>query len=60
MDYFSKFLRTTGQPSPKAQVDPAQEFHNSWNAVKVVLKKSYPLSRAYPLCFILEYFVDAR
>ena len=43
MDYFSKFLRTTGQPSPKAQVDPAQEFHNSWNAVKVVLK-SYSLS----------------
>lgn len=35
MDYFSKFLRTTTQPSPKAQVDHAQEFHNSWNSVKV-------------------------
>jgi hypothetical protein len=59
MDYFSKFLRTSGQPSPKAQVDPAHEFHNSWNAVKVILN-NYPLSPAYPLCFILEYFVDAR
>lgn len=37
MDYFSKFLRTTGQPPPKTQVDHAQEFHNSWNSVKNTL-----------------------
>ncbi|PPQ86244.1 LOW QUALITY PROTEIN: hypothetical protein CVT25_005573 [Psilocybe cyanescens] len=34
MDYFSKFLRTTTQPPPKIQVDHAQEFHKSWNAIK--------------------------
>ena len=43
MDYFSKFLRTAGQPSPTTQVDHAQEFHNSWNFIKVKFKKS-PLS----------------
>ncbi|KIM49131.1 hypothetical protein M413DRAFT_15309 [Hebeloma cylindrosporum] len=37
MDYFSKFLRTTAQPSVKAQVDHAQEFHKSWNSVKDTL-----------------------
>lgn len=37
MDYFSKFLRTT-QPNPKVQVDRAQEFHKSWNTVKVKSK----------------------
>ena len=37
MDYFSKFLRTTTRPSLKAQVDHAQEFHKSWDSVKVSL-----------------------
>ncbi|KAF9482789.1 hypothetical protein BDN70DRAFT_391848 [Pholiota conissans] len=37
MDYFSKFLRTTPQPSTKLQVDHAQEFHNAWNSVKDTL-----------------------
>lgn len=34
MDYFSKFLRAN-QPSPKAPTDHAQEFHRSWDLVKV-------------------------
>lgn len=59
MDYFSKFLKTAaGQPSPKAQVDHAQEFHNSWNSVKARLEKSS--SFAGRLIVIVEYFVNAR
>jgi hypothetical protein len=34
MDYFSKFLRTN-QPLPKVAPDHAQEFHKSWDIVKV-------------------------
>lgn len=53
MDYFSKFLRTASQPSPKAQVDHAQEFHNSWNSVKVgFLKKTI-------LCLQVNHYVQS-
>ncbi|KAH9842774.1 Retinoic acid induced 16-like protein-domain-containing protein [Rhodofomes roseus] len=37
MDYFSKFLRSTTQPSPKVEVDHAQEFHKSWVLIKNTL-----------------------
>ncbi|KAJ6496665.1 Retinoic acid induced 16-like protein-domain-containing protein [Mycena vitilis] len=37
MDYFSKFLRTGIQPTPKPPTDHAQEFHRSWNRVKSTL-----------------------
>lgn len=35
MDYFSKFLRTSNQPQTKNPVDHAQEFHKSWDIIKV-------------------------
>lgn len=35
MDYFSKFLRQGTQPAPKTPTDHAQEFHKSWNFIKV-------------------------
>ncbi|KAF7363434.1 hypothetical protein MSAN_00999200 [Mycena sanguinolenta] len=37
MDYFSKFLRTGIQPTPKPPPDHAQEFNRSWNRVKSTL-----------------------
>ncbi|KAI0748064.1 Retinoic acid induced 16-like protein-domain-containing protein [Daedaleopsis nitida] len=37
MDYFSKFLRSNTQPTPKAEVDHAQEFHKSWALIKNTL-----------------------
>ncbi|KAG6335361.1 hypothetical protein ID866_3724 [Astraeus odoratus] len=39
MDYFSKFLRSTGgQPSPKPIHDYAGEFNISWNLIKSTLE----------------------
>lgn len=38
MDYFSKFLRTTPQASPKLVQDHAAEFSRSWNVVKTILE----------------------
>ncbi|KAH9854175.1 Retinoic acid induced 16-like protein-domain-containing protein [Lenzites betulinus] len=37
MDYFSKFLRSGTQPTPKTEVDHAAEFHKSWVLVKNTL-----------------------
>ncbi|PBK78134.1 hypothetical protein ARMSODRAFT_946998 [Armillaria solidipes] len=37
MDYFSKFLRTGTQSTPKPPTDHAQEFHKSWNFIKNTL-----------------------
>ncbi|TFK92418.1 hypothetical protein K466DRAFT_650479 [Polyporus arcularius HHB13444] len=37
MDYFSKFLRSNTQPTPKAEIDHAQEFHKSWVLIKNTL-----------------------
>ncbi|KAI1795931.1 Retinoic acid induced 16-like protein-domain-containing protein [Ganoderma leucocontextum] len=37
MDYFSKFLRSNTQPTPKTEVDHAQEFHKSWVLIKNTL-----------------------
>ncbi|KAI0831244.1 Retinoic acid induced 16-like protein-domain-containing protein [Trametes gibbosa] len=37
MDYFSKFLRSGNQPTPKAEIDHAAEFHKSWVLVKNTL-----------------------
>ncbi|KAK7014873.1 Retinoic acid induced 16-like protein-domain-containing protein [Favolaschia claudopus] len=37
MDYFSKFLRTGIQPTPKPPTDHAQEFNRSWNRIKSTL-----------------------
>ncbi|KAI0950376.1 hypothetical protein AcW1_005893 [Taiwanofungus camphoratus] len=37
MDYFSKFLRSGSQPTPKIEVDHAQEFHKSWILIKNTL-----------------------
>ncbi|KAF8447974.1 Retinoic acid induced 16-like protein-domain-containing protein [Boletus edulis BED1] len=34
MDYFSKFLRTSSQASPKPVHDHAAEFNRSWNLIK--------------------------
>ncbi|KAG9318471.1 Retinoic acid induced 16-like protein-domain-containing protein [Chiua virens] len=38
MDYFSKFLRATSQPSPKPVHDHAGEFNKSWNLIKTTLE----------------------
>ncbi|KAF9227938.1 hypothetical protein BS17DRAFT_774517 [Gyrodon lividus] len=38
MDYFSKFLRTSSQPSPKPAHDHAGEFNKSWNLIKATLE----------------------
>ncbi|KIJ69451.1 hypothetical protein HYDPIDRAFT_79689 [Hydnomerulius pinastri MD-312] len=38
MDYFSKFLRTSSQPSPKPAHDHAGEFNKSWNLIKNTLE----------------------
>ncbi|KAH9901326.1 Retinoic acid induced 16-like protein-domain-containing protein [Cubamyces lactineus] len=37
MDYFSKFLRSGPQPTPKVEIDHAQEFHKSWVLIKNTL-----------------------
>ncbi|OCH95550.1 hypothetical protein OBBRIDRAFT_745250 [Obba rivulosa] len=37
MDYFSKFLRSGSQATPKTEVDHAQEFHKSWLLVNNTL-----------------------
>ncbi|PIL23933.1 hypothetical protein GSI_13684 [Ganoderma sinense ZZ0214-1] len=37
MDYFSKFLRSNVPPTPKTEVDHAQEFHKSWVLIKNTL-----------------------
>ncbi|KAK0459712.1 Retinoic acid induced 16-like protein-domain-containing protein [Desarmillaria tabescens] len=37
MDYFSKFLRTGAQSTPKPPTDHALEFHKSWNLIKNTL-----------------------
>ncbi|KAG7452527.1 uncharacterized protein BT62DRAFT_958440 [Guyanagaster necrorhizus] len=37
MDYFSKFLRTGTQSTPKLPTDHAQEFHKSWNFINNTL-----------------------
>ncbi|KAH0830556.1 Retinoic acid induced 16-like protein-domain-containing protein [Lanmaoa asiatica] len=38
MDYFSKFLKTNSQPSPKPVHDHAGEFNRSWNLIKTTLE----------------------
>ncbi|KAG8217506.1 Retinoic acid induced 16-like protein-domain-containing protein [Butyriboletus roseoflavus] len=38
MDYFSKFLKTSSQPSPKPAHDHAGEFNKSWNLIKTTLE----------------------
>ncbi|KZT68980.1 hypothetical protein DAEQUDRAFT_670430 [Daedalea quercina L-15889] len=37
MDYFSKFLRSSSQASPKVEIDHASEFHKSWMLIKNTL-----------------------
>lgn len=35
MEYFSKFIRTGTQQQPKSEYDRVQEFHESWQTIKV-------------------------